>query len=360
MKADDEGFLYPVINTDDCTDCNICVRSCPEINYESPHTKTSVYGCYNKDEDVRLQSSSGGIFYLLCKYVIEKGGVVFGAEFDKNFNVRHNFAENMDDCKKFMGSKYSQSEIGENYKKAKEFLDYGRIVLFSGTPCQIEGLYSYLKRNYDNLITQDIVCHSVPSPKVWNEYKSILSENKNIISVNFRDKEIAWEKGLFKLQTDDGKVFSKLYSETKYMQGFLNGIFSRPSCYECKFSKFVRNSDITLGDFWGIESFYSDLYNDKGVSLLLIHSAKGKKLLNALKKQIVLKKAEPNKAVVYNQAIISSAFKNPNRETFFKDKSNVLNKVDKYLIKHVDKPLTYRLKFKDKIRVKVQKFRRKI
>ncbi len=326
MVEDFEGFFYPEIDFANCVQCDLCTKSCPTINKSNIDNKPIFYGCFNKDEIDRKSSSSGGVFHLLCEYVISRNGVVFGAAFDDKFNVLHSYADNMDDCIKFKGSKYLQSVIGKSYIKAKKFLDEDRLVLFSGTPCQIEGLVCFLKKEYSNLITQDIVCHSVPSLRVWEEYKKYISDNKTITNIDFRNKKNGWDKGTFIAKFDDGSVFEQPYTDTEYIKGFLNGLYSRPSCYDCKFSNLNRVSDITLGDFWGVQSFYPDLYDNKGTSIVLVNSPKGKKLINELKKDLVIKKVNVKKATWYNPAIHSSVKLNPNRKEFFDDKSNNLIK----------------------------------
>ncbi len=324
MQADEEGFLYPKTNIDMCINCNLCNKSCPIIIKKSTNNQSIIYGCYNKNEEIRRKSTSGGVFYILCEYIIKNNGVVFGAAFDDEFNVYHNYAETIADCEKFMGSKYVQSVIGESYKKVKIFLDDNRLVLFTGTPCQISGLYAFLKKDYDNLFTQDIVCHSVPSPKVWSDYKKFIGvgDKKKISKLNFRDKESGWKNSTMDIVFDNGDCLSGLYSKNEYISGFINGLYSRPSCYNCNFSKINRESDITLGDFWGVDTFYPELFDNKGTSLVMVNSVKGKKLFNYAKKQLKYKSVKMSKAIWYNCAVVSSADYNKNRSNFFNDKKN--------------------------------------
>ena len=353
MKNDIEGFLYPYVNKSKCIQCNLCEKSCPITNVKKVINEPKVYGCYNKDENVRMRSSSGGFFHILCEFIISQKGVVFGAAFDENFDVIHDYAETIEECEKFEGSKYSQSTTGDSYKKAQNFLDEGRKVLFSGTPCQIAGLYTYLKRDYDNLFTQDIVCHSVPTPKVWDEYKGTVSNNKRIRNITFRGKENGWSQGTFKMVLDDGNIISLPYAETEYMKGFLNGLYSRPSCYECKFSSISRQSDITLGDFWGVESFYPELYDNKGVSLVIINSKKGKSLFDFAKNMLIYKKVKMDKALFYNPAINNCARENPNRDVFFISKDCLFDKVNRYFYKFDIATKNKKQNFLEKIKSKV-------
>lgn len=324
MQADEEGFLYPNTNIDMCINCNLCNKSCPLIDKKTINQKPIVYGCYNKNEAIRQKSTSGGVFYTLCEYIIKNDGVVFGAAFDDEFNVFHDYAETLADCEKFMGSKYVQSVIGDSYKKVKKFLGDNRLVLFTGTPCQIAGLCAFLKKDYDNLYTQDVVCHSVPSPKVWNNYKIYLGvcDEKKITNINFRNKESGWKNSTTNITFDNGDSLSGFYSQNEYVKGFVNGLYSRPSCYSCSFSKISRESDITLGDFWGVDTFYPDLFDNKGTSLVMVNSAKGKKLFSYAKKQLKYKPVKISKAIWYNSAIVNAVCFNQNRNVFFEDKDN--------------------------------------
>ena len=317
MVVDNDGFIYPHVNEHFCINCNLCNKVCPMDNYNIPDNKPLAFGAINKDEKIRMFSSSGGVFFSLCKHIIQQNGVVFGAAFDDEFNVVHRSAETIDECKQFMGSKYIQSYIGNSYYKVKEFLNNKRIVLFSGTPCQIAGLVSFLGEMKDckNLITQDIVCHSVPSQKKWEEYKQVISKDKQIISVQFRNKDTGWMSGSFLAKFSDGSEYKELYAKTDYMSGFLRGDYSRPACYKCKFSRIERQSDITLGDFWGVEGLYPKMFDNKGTSLVLINTKRGKQLFRIISKDLRIKKVKIKYAVKYNPAVA-------NREELFKLKKN--------------------------------------
>lgn len=353
MVSDSEGFLYPDVCTEKCIDCNLCVKSCPIINQRSLNRTPIAYGGWNKNENIRKNSSSGGIFSLLCEYIIANNGVVFGAAFNENFDVVHSCSETFEGCEVFRGSKYVQSVIGDNYKSAKEFLDNGRMVLFTGTPCQIAGLYSYLKKDYDNLLTQDIVCHSVPSPKIWNEYKALISSGKDINNIQFRNKDTGWLNGKFIAELSDDSKVSKPYGETVYIKGFLNGLYSRPSCHDCKFSSLSRVSDITLGDFWGVDSFYPELFDNKGTSLVFVNSERGERVLKNIKKKIKIKKVSLEKAIWYNPAINTVSYVNPNRKSFFEDISDLDVKYKKYEYKFNNQTKTYSFSIVDKLKLKL-------
>ena len=304
MESDVDGFLYPTVDKDKCVSCNLCNKACPMLTEYSHHKNPKAYGAINPDESTRLNSSSGGVFYLLCEYTIAKQGIVVGAAFDQSFNVVHTTAETLEECKRFMGSKYVQSRIGDLYQTVKQLLKEGRFVLFSGTPCQIAGLYTFLGEcDLERLITQDIICHSVPSPKKWNEYKNKIGQEKQIIDICFRNKDTGWSSGSFVVKYFDGTEYRELYAETEYMKGFLRGDYSRPSCYSCKFSSIERQSDITLGDFWGVEGLYPKLYDNKGTSVVLINSKKGNKVFREIKRNLIVKRVKLEYAIKYNPAV---------------------------------------------------------
>ena len=314
MTRDEDGFLYPIVDVDQCVNCGLCQRVCPMANYQVPKRKPLALGAINQNDDIRRMSSSGGVFYLLCEYVIQQNGIVFGAAFDENFDVYHTYSEDLDGCKRFMGSKYVQSIIGDSYQKAKQFLQEDRIVLFTGTPCQIAGLLSYLGnlKDHEKLITQDIVCLGAPSPYRWHEFKKRIQGNKEITSIQFRNKETGWRSGSFVAVFYDGSEYKELYAQTDYMKGFSSGAYTRPSCYECKFSRLERQSDITLGDFWGVEGLYPELYDNKGTSLVLVNSKKGRQIIKNVSKGLTIKKVRLDYAVKYNPAA-------SNREQLFRN-----------------------------------------
>ena len=217
MQEDEEGFLYPVVNASLCIDCNLCQKVCSELHHMNVRMPLHVYAAKHKDEQVRLASSSGGIFTLLAEKIIDEGGVVFGARFDARWEVVHDYTETKEGLAVFRGSKYVQSRLEDCYYKVKSFLQQGRKVMFSGTPCQIAGLKNYLRKDDDNLLTVDVVCHGVPSPKVWRMYlneiiarkskkNSVLSHHSNgkvkIQSIDFRSKSSGWKRYSFALSSE--------------------------------------------------------------------------------------------------------------------------------------------------------------
>lgn len=319
MKYDKEGFLYPNVNKSKCVNCNLCNKVCSSINKNKEiYNHPISYSCINKDEKIRLNSSSGGIFTLIATYVLEKKGVVFGVKFDKNFNVVHDYIENIEDLWKFRGSKYTQSKIGITYSEAKKFLNQGRIVLFTGTPCQIGGLKKFLGKEYDNLICQDIICHGVPSNFVWDEYKKIKSKNKQISSINFRNKDTGWKKFSLRFDYKDGTYDSDTQIDDYFMKCFLRDLCLRPSCYSCNYKSIHRKSDITLADFWGVEKVNPKIFDDKGVSIMLINSPKGKQIFEEINSKMDYTEVNVDDVVKYNHNAISSVKYPKGRDIFLK------------------------------------------
>ena len=279
----------------------------------------NVYAAYNLNENIRLKSSSGGIFYMLAEKTINEGGVVFGARFDLDWQVVIDYAEKQEDVLAFMGSKYVQARIGNTYQEAEKFLKQGRSVLYSGTPCQIAGLNHYLRKDYDNLTTVDFVCHGVPSPKVWSLYlKEIVKKSCKVRSVSFRNKCKGWKYFNFSVSYNDLDEKVTLLSdhgENEYMKAFLSDIILRPSCYQCKAKQGKSNSDLTIADFWGIDNEIPDMDDDKGTGLILVHSVKGKSILDFSKMKYVETSLEV--ASKYNPGLQSSILCPPKREYFF-------------------------------------------
>ena len=316
MKFDNEGFLYPVVDTEKCIGCNLCEKACPIIHQERVENEPVAYGCYNKNEEVRKASSSGGVFTLISELVIESSGVVFGAGFDGDYNVKHSYVDNTEQLGKFRGSKYVQSKIGDTYKQVKEMLENGRVVLFTGTPCQIGGLKAYLGKDYNNLICQDIVCHGVPSQYVWQHYKKLICKDRKLVNMSFRDKSTGWKRYSLKFDFEDGSSYEEVGNENAYIKGFVNNLYLRPSCYKCAYKTLHRQSDITLADFWGIEGMLPNLDDDKGTSLIFINSKKGQKIFEKIKDKIQYREVDIEKSIEFNPCAVKSCKSNKSRNQF--------------------------------------------
>lgn len=275
-----------------------------------------VYAAINRDIGIRKYSSSGGVFFLIAKCVIEEGGVVFGAKYNDNWEVEHDFAENINDVKSFLGSKYVQSSLGNAYFKVKSFLKEDRIVLFSGTPCQIYGLKAFLGGNYSNLITVDLVCHGVPSRLVWRKYLEYRSAGREIVNVNFRDKTEGWLEFSLKIHYKNGSSYRENLHKDVYMRGFLQDIYLRPACYECKFKGLERDSDITLADLWGCSEIYPKMFDDGGTSLVMVHSVKGDQVWNSIKMKMDFCEIIDEGYQKYNPNILTSVTPNKKERNF--------------------------------------------
>lgn len=362
MVEDEEGFLYPRADSNKCINCCLCEKVCLEVNDKEKVSNVEAYACMNNDEEVRLKSSSGGMFILLAENVINNGGIVFGAGFDDELNLVHSYTDDINGLSKYMGSKYLQSKIGSTYKQAKEFLEKGIKVLFSGTPCQISGLLHYLGKDYKNLICVDIICHGVPSPKVFKLYKTEIEKKYSSIikTIDFRNKAYGWKLFSISLLFNNGTRYNKNLIEDMYMKGFLKDLYLRPSCYYCKSKTLNRLSDITIADFWGIENIVPEMNDGKGTSLVLINSDEGKALFNKLRNSIILKKVEYSEAIKYNSAAIKSAPFNKNRGKFFKEVNSHNYKIIKLISKYTKTSFIDIIRFKMtnvgcKIRKKVDK-----
>ena len=319
MVEDEKGFKYPQVNKEKCINCGLCERVCPILNPRKVKNTPKAYAVKNKNEDVREKSSSGGMFSLLAEKVLQDGGVVFGVAFDENWQLKHIYVENIEDLQIFRGSKYLQSIVGETYSKLKDFLIEGRKVMYTGTPCQIEGLKSYLGKEYENLFTQDIICHGVPSPKVHERYLKYLRDKyktKNIKNIIHRTKINGWKNWCVNIKFDNSE-YIKAHEQDPYMQAFLRNTSLRESCYNCQFKKKHRISDITLADFWGIENIAPEMDDNKGTSLVIINSEKGKQIFEQIKDKIIYKQVDFEEAIRYNPSMTTSVKPDPNREKFF-------------------------------------------
>lgn len=336
MQMDGEGFLYPQVDSSKCVDCHLCEKVCPVINQYEARTPLNVYAAKNSDDEVRHQSSSGGIFTLLAEQTIKDGGVVFGACWDKEWNVKHDCVDKISDLQIFRSSKYLQSVIGDSYLKAEQFLKTGRKVMFTGTPCQIAGLKHFLRKEYDNLLAVDVICHSVPSPGVWQQYLveklQTLGWNKSDIRhISFRDKKTGWKTYSFVIENKDGNILTELSSKNAFMQGFLADLYTRPSCHACPAKQLRSGSDITLGDFWGIESLIPEIDEDKGVSTIIVNSDKGKQVLHNI--NVELHEVQYDELTTRNPALVRSFPITPKRTEFFKEDGFAFEKKVKKLAK---------------------------
>ncbi|MGG7198608.1 Coenzyme F420 hydrogenase/dehydrogenase, beta subunit C-terminal domain [Clostridium butyricum] len=298
FENDSKGFFYPKIDNDTCINCGLCIKVCPlkfkqqdKLSYNQ-----KFYALKNIDDYVRKESSSGGFFFELSKYVINNGGYVFGVIFNEQFNAIHYGTNKLEEIEKFRTSKYIQSDTLNTYKTVRKLLNEDKLVLYSGTPCQIYGLKKFLlNKTYKKLITIDNICHGVPSNGIFLEYKNKL-ENKyesRIKKMNFRFKTSKNTQNI-KVDFTNGKEYFKTNADDPFYRLFQCDYILRESCYTCKFSNINRISDITIGDFWDFQEVLKDFDDKKGVSLIIVNTFMGKKIFDSIKDSFYLKKFEMN------------------------------------------------------------------
>lgn len=317
MVENKEGFFYPVIDHTQCIGCKKCYKVCPN-EPEDDEDVVAVLAGYSHNRDIRLTSSSGGVFTHLAEEVLKRNGVVFGVAMQKSQAVIC-AVENIEEIPKLRGSKYVQSRVGNAYGQVEKYLKEGRLVLFSGTPCQIAGLYRVLKKEYMRLITVDFVCHGISSPQVLEKYLKERGNGKRISEIVFRDKTEGWNKFSMKLKWEDHTVSRESMEEDLYLQSFLKNLNLRSSCFSCKFRKIHRRSDITLGDLWGANEVVNGWTEDLGYSLILIQSKKGKELLESIKEKIVAVPVELSQVMLHNASLTTSPWDEYSRDLFFKN-----------------------------------------
>lgn len=320
MKPDEEGFIYPTVDINLCISCGLCENSCPVLNRKPALNQTKAYAAVNSDQVTRNTSTSGGVFTLLAKTVLNKNGVVFGAAYNPDFSVSHQYTETEDGLQKFSGAKYVQSDIGESYRQVKSFLNENRYVLFSGTPCQIAGLQSYLGKDYEKLICVDLICHGIPSPKVWQHYVDYRAKvDNNCIRpeyINLRSKTTGWKRYSVEFRYSD-KTYAKVFADDPYMHGYIKDLYTRPSCFDCKFKGLQRNSDFTLGDYWGIESQYPEMNDGMGTSLVVVHSEKAALMWNEIADRMQFREVDPEAALQWNPMAVQSTPYQEKLDEFF-------------------------------------------
>lgn len=277
MHEDEEGFLYPVVNEETCIHCGLCQKVC---SWEHPQYANSMepitLATVLKDKAERQKSTSGGVFYAIARWIIEQGGVVYGAAFDEKLQLHHIGADNLEDLQRLRGSKYIQSNLGHVFKEAKLQLEQGRWCYFTGTGCQVAGLKAYLRKDYEKLLCSDVVCHGVPSQKLFNEHIAYMEEkyHDKVVGYQFRDNKMG---GYCEMCNFEGRkpVVNPTYELSPYLYSFMYGYTHRYSCYECKFAKMPRQGDITLADYWGVKHYFPKIDNSNGCSLVLINTKKG-------------------------------------------------------------------------------------
>ena len=337
MKEDENGFKYPVIDQNKCIDCGLCKKICPVLNKKSNIAINKCYVGYNKDSEIQEESSSGGVFDIIAKEVLKDNGLVVGAAFDENNKLKHFIVDNVEYLKKLRGSKYLQSDLNSVFKQIKENVK-NRKILFVGVPCQVAGLKAFLNKDYDNLMCVDLICHGVPTPKLFDKYVKELEETNRdeLINYNFRDKSTGWDS-YSNTATFKNETIKELQSNNAYMKLFLSDVALRVSCYNCNFKLGNKYSDITLGDFWGVKNYYPEMYNKKGVSAIIINTKKGKEIIRNISSQLELKECKLEEIVKGNPSLTASSKKPEKRKEFFNELNNKVSffKLAKDYSKHI-------------------------
>lgn len=341
MKQDKEGFLYPSVNLKKCINCKLCEKSCPVSNKQRViEEKNEAYIIRTKNKEVLETSTSGGFFTPLAEKILKKNGVVIGVGFNEDFRVEHKIVanNNINDLKNLRGSKYVQSYMGDIYQKTKQLLDENVEVLFSGTPCQIYGLMNFLKKDYKNLITIDLICHGVPSPKLWKKYIEYQQvKNKSTIKeISFRNKTYGYHSGTMKIVFNNNKEYYGSARVDYMLKSFFSEISSRPSCYNCKFKDRTHLSDFTIFDCWHMKELTNNKINDDdmGFTNLLINSQKGQEVFEKIKDNYEIYKIDKDKAIEFDGIMaLNSAKPNLKRKEFYQylDKHTIEETVDKYI-----------------------------
>lgn len=311
MVRDDEGFDYPIIDSDECIQCGRCEAVCPwkhEPQLDGRQTPPDVHAAWSLDDEIRRQSSSGGVFTVLATHILAQGGAVVGAAFTKDYHaVEHVIVEDQKGLAHLRGSKYVQSAIPPGlFQTIAEMVRHERVVLFSGCPCQVAGLRLFLGPNQKTLITCDLVCHGVPSPGWFARYCRQL-EAKNhakITDMSFRNKDRGWKHFQLKYTFDNGRVIANTCDVDYYLGTFLDNYSLRHSCYACKYANTTRQGDITLADYWGVDGKYPEYdLNDKGCSLILANTETGAQLLANSLLSMFVGKGDLAHASICNQTL---------------------------------------------------------
>lgn len=348
LQPDEEGFLYPVIDEELCIECGLCEKKCPIINSEpEKHFKQDGFIVQIRDTAILSDSTSGGAFTLLAEHVINRGGFVYGVGFNQEGFPAHKRISKVSDIQELRGSKYVQSEIGNTFRNVKQDLEAGNEVLFSGTPCQAEGLLRYLGRQYQNLVVVDLVCHAVPSPLVYSRYLEMIGRDG---FVRFRDKRpYGYQYSQISKTSDNGIVtYAAGVESDPYLRAFFSDLSVRPSCYECAFKKRYRLSDITLWDCFNPHSYDKRFNDNAGATKVICHSEAGRRMIQAVSSCSFCTQVEVERLILNEKEIVESVRKPPNRNDFFNDCKAIEN-ADELFSKWF--PLSAKRRIERKVRV---------
>lgn len=352
MEQDEEGFEYPKIDKEKCIQCGLCEKVCPVINrakQQEHSVQPDIYAAWSLDEEIRFNSTSGGVFSELAKAILKQNGAVCGARYNENNMIEHTIIDKYEDLEKIRQSKYAQSSIGNIYSTIRGVLEKEKTVLFCGTPCECAGLSGYLKKEYENLYICDFVCRGSNSPKVYRKFLDYLEKKykSKIKKVWFKNKTYGWNRFSTKIEFENGKEYLKDRYSDLYIRGYIEeNLYMRPCCSECKFKGTQRNADITLADFWGVKLKNKRMDIEKGTSLVMVNSSKGKKLFERIKPNLFFEKKTLEEALEKNPSIIKVAQKSKNRDEFMKQIDSVqINKlIGKYCKNNYIKKLKINIK----------------
>lgn len=319
MIPDKEGFEYPVIDQGKCTNCGICRSRCPVQAPYDPLIPKEVYAAMALNESVRVESSSGGVFPLVAQHILDQGGVVCGCGWNDSFQAVHKCIESRDNLPDLKKSKYVQSRMGAAFSEVDEYLMRGRLVLFSGTPCQVAGLLHFLGEKPKKLICLDLICREASSPRIWEEYKEEIERKyrSKIQWISFRDKRLGWTNFSLTLKFRNGKVYSKSLYRDPYMQAFLRDLSNRPACYHCPARNLRSHADITLGDYWNISEVFPTMDDKKGTSAVIVNTEEGRAIWDAISRQVLSVPTSFDHICSTNWALKRCPSMNPDRERFW-------------------------------------------
>lgn len=350
MQVDDEGFLYPLVDNNQCINCGACDKICPiKNNVKEEITEQQAFLLQHKNENIRRESTAGGAYTAIARYILDRGGVVFGAAYDENFQVQHTYVESFEELCIFRNSKYVESRLGNSFKQVKQFIREGRWVCFSGTPCQIEGLVKFFGKKPGKLVLVDVVCHAVPSPLIWNKYLEYQKDKvKNATNILFRDKiPYGYKYSTMTIHQGEKDVYCYGVETDPMLRAFFSDLSVRPSCYKCHFKKRYRVSDFTIWDCFSVYNFNKNMDDDKGTTRVLVHSEQGRKIIREIITWANLYEVDADKLVRGVKEMNESVSMNPKRKEFFSDANRMSGAelCEKYF------PITTKTKVKRSLRI---------
>lgn len=338
MQSDFEGFSYPVVKLDKCVDCSLCEKVCPVLyKKENKNNEPEVYAAWNNDENIRINSTSGGVFSAIAVQFLSDGGFVVGAKYNQNFSIEHYIVSNVEDLPLLRQSKYAQSSLNSIFLQIKKLLNENKKVLFCGSPCQVAGLKSFLVKDYNNLLTVDFICRGIISQKVYMKYLESVCRHSGskIKKVHFKNKDFGWNRFSTKLSLENGKTYHKDRYSDEYMVGYLKyNLYLRPCCHKCRFKSIPRVADLSLGDFWGIGNKSSELDDNKGTSVVLVNSNRGKRLFEKSSHMLYCTESNIEQVIKGNTCLFSSAPRGEFSDYFYKcfekkDFIDLIHKIEK-------------------------------